>query len=294
MNKVIRTARISTQRVRLGVASGKEHEAAAAEAELEFTRLDEQIEAMDPSESADEAIDGTDAEMQDGDSDEQEAIEDGTAMEDLPSEVWEGEKTEEPPEISAIQVETLVEERLKEFEQRFQQEKEDAYRSGFEDGKTEGLKEGQEQSRDEIDRFVSALQSLQEQWEDHYKNTDQDLTHLALAVARRIIGASVQIQEEPVLHAVQECLAYLQDKSRVVIKVNPQDLDVVRRHRNNWLESLEGIEKLLVEGDADISRGGCIVETPKGDVDAQVEERLERLQTLLVEAIRTGDKDESE
>ncbi|MDA0745086.1 MAG: FliH/SctL family protein [bacterium] len=294
MNKVIRTARISTQRVRLGVASGKEREAAAAEAELEFTRLDEQIEAMDPSESADEAIDGTDAEMQDGDSDEQEAIEDGTAMEDLPSEVWEGEKTEEPPEISAIQVETLVEERLKEFEQRFQQEKEDAYRSGFEDGKTEGLKEGQEQSRDEIDRFVSALQSLQEQWEDHYKNTDQDLTHLALAVARRIIGASVQIQEEPVLHAVQECLAYLQDKSRVVIKVNPQDLDVVRRHRNNWLESLEGIEKLLVEGDADISRGGCIVETPKGDVDAQVEERLERLQTLLWLSDRTGDKDESE
>ena len=50
---------------------------------------------------------------------------------------------------------------------------------------------------------------------------------------------------------------------------------------------LMGLEQLLIEGDEAISRGGCIVETPKGDVDGQIEERLEMLRSALAEAIRT-------
>ena len=120
-----------------------------------------------------------------------------------------------------------------------------------------------------------------------YRNTDLSTVDLAMAVAQKIVDSAAEHLEAPVLQAVQECLGYLEDKARVVLKVNPEDLDVVRRHRSDWLESLEGLEQLLIEGDEGISRGGCIVETPKGDVDAQVEERLERLRSVLSEAIRT-------
>lgn len=288
MNKVIRTARIADRSVRLGeVAGRKAEEAPPAEAEEAesggFVDLGEQAEEVEATAEAE-----PEAQEDEAEAEAEEALAEAFAQEQPEEEPEE----EQPPTYSALEVEGMVEERLKEFEARYQTEKEEAYRSGFEDGKAEGLKEGQAQSREEIERFKSVLENLQAQWEDHYKNTDLWLVDLVLAVAQRVVGAAAQAVQAPVLQAVRECLDYLQDKTRVVIRVNPEDLEVVRRHRNDWLESLEGIEQLLIEGDADISRGGCVVETPKGDVDAQIEERLERLRTALVEGIRSGDEEE--
>ncbi len=276
MNKVIRTARISDHPVRLGVSEDEEIESAQAD----VVGLDEQADVVEPSgapegEEEGEAEDGE--EMLVGDGGEEPEGEEPPPQDDA----------QEEPTFSALAVETLVEERLKEFEERFQAEKEEAYRAGFEDGRTDGLKGGQEQSRDEIDRFQSIVEDLTTQWKDLYKNADMELVELVLAVARKIIGSAAEVRQEPVLLAVQECLGYLQDKLRVVVKVHPDDLETVRRHRNDWLESLEGIEQLLIEGDSGISRGGCVVETPKGDVDAQIEERLERLRAVLIDEIRS-------
>ena len=72
----------------------------------------------------------------------------------------------------------------------------------------------------------------------------------------------------------------------MIIRVNPDDLEAVRRHRNDWLESLESIDHLLIESDPTVTRGGCVVETPIGDVDAQIEERLDRVRNALLEDLR--------
>ena len=284
MNKIIRTPRISEQPVRISVRGDA---VAPPEEEAEegaFAPLDDRAEAVDPSEIAED-----EGEVQDAEGETDSPSEEGASGE-LEEQPPPEEEAEETPTVSALDLEAMVEERLKEFEDRFQKEKEEAYRAGFEDGRTEGLKEGQEQSGAEIDRFRSILKDLEAQWKDLFKNADLSLAELALAVARRIIGSAVEVRPEPVRQTVGECLTYLQDKSRLVIKVHPDDLEVVRRHRNDWLESLEGIEQLIIEGDPAIARGGCIVETPVGDVDAQIEERLERLRVALVEEIRRGDE----
>ena len=262
MNKVIRTARILDERIRLTEF--------LQEDELAGETGFEELDAVNPEDATEE--------------DPEEVAE------ELPEEPVEEEpaEVEEIETVSAVEIEKQIEERLKEFEERFQTEKEQAYQSGYEDGKAEGLKEGQEQSGEEIERFKSVIESLTAQWQDHLKNTDHDLMELALAIARRIVGTEVEIHPEPVLRAVRDCLDYLQDKSRVAIRVNPADLEVVREHRNDWLESLEGIDQLLIDGDPGISLGGCIVESAKGDVDAQVEERLEKLKHALEDAIRQG------
>ena len=290
MAKVIRTARLSEQPYRLRVRTDRQEgddapEDAPDDADAQVLN-GESAEASEDALAAEE--EASEAAEQGGDSDEGASVEAAGDVEAGPP------AAEPPPEatFSALQVETLVEERLKEFEVRFQQEKEAAYRAGFEDGRTEGLKEGQEQSRSEIDRFQALAEDLNARWQDLMKQTDVDLMDLAMAVAQRIIGAAVTVRKEPVLQTVQECLGYLQDKTRVVIKVHPDDLETVRRHRNDWLESLESMEQLIIEGDSEISRGGCVIETPVGDVDAQIEERLEKLRTVLMEEIRAGDEDE--
>lgn len=212
---------------------------------------------------------------------------------------------EEPePEEPEIDVEAIVAERLQEAEARFQEEKEQAVQTsydeghakgveeghvrGMEEGHARGLEEGQAQSHDEIVRFQSMLSTLAERWSDVFKTADQNLTELAMAIAHNLVGGMVDKYEDLVLNAVRDCLTRVQDLSRIVIHVNPDDLGIVREHREEWQRAFEQIESLIVEADETIGRGGCLVETPSGDIDAQIESRLAKLQTALMEAVQNA------
>ena len=203
------------------------------------------------------------------------------------------EETVEELPAPASEIESIVEARLQEFEERFQQEKEDAYHSGFEDGTNEGMKQGLNQSEDEVARFQELVDTLTGQWKDTLRTNDASVVELAVRVAQKIIDVKIETDDEAVLQAVHECLGYVEDKTKVIIRVNPDDLEAVRRHRNDWLESLESIDHLLIEAEPTVSRGGCVVETPIGDVDAQIEERLERLRLAMLEEINRTDSEEN-
>ena len=203
------------------------------------------------------------------------------------NEVQEEPEPEQRP--SALEVEALVQERLKSFEERYQQEKENAYKSGFEDGRTQGLKEGRAESNEAIDRLAEVVEAFQEHQRALVQENEEAVVDLAVSVAQRIVGPAVQTRREPVLLAVSDCLGYLRDRSRVTVKVNPKDLEMVKQNRQQWLEGIEGIGTLNFEGDDAISRGGCVVETDSGDVDALIEQRLSMLQAALLEEVRAAE-----
>lgn len=295
MNRVLRSVSISDETVTISIRPEEEEE----EAVFEDTPEEDDEPTVEGSLEDDTSLEGDETSSEEGeDSDSQEDASDEETdgeqligLEEVAERVAEEEPEEPPP--TAMDIEKQVETRLQEFEARFQQEKEDAYHAGFEDGTNEGTKQGLAGSADEIERFSALVESLPVQWKDAVKNYDAAILDLAVRLAQRIVGAAAEINEEIILQAVHDCLGYVEDKTKVIIRVNPDDLEAVRRHRNDWLESLESIDHLLIESEPSVTKGGCIVETPIGDVDAQIEERLERVRSALIEDLRkdTGEEE---
>lgn len=194
---------------------------------------------------------------------------------------------EPEPRPTAVEIDALVQERIRTFEERYQTEREAAYRAGFEDGRAQGLKAGRAESKEAIDKFAEAVDAFLEKQRALVQENEAALVDLAVSVAKRIVGACAEMRREPVLLAVSDCLGYLRDRTRVTLKVNPRDLDSVREHRKDWIEAVEGMGTLSIEADPDLSRGGCVLETDAGDVDARIEERLAMLHSALIEELRT-------
>lgn len=222
-----------------------------------------------------------------------------TVVDDTASEgsgvIMETEAVAEPG-FSQDEVDAMIAERLKEAEARFEKERKNTQSAGFEAGSTKGfsegyakgLAEGQAQSQDEIARFQALLAALSERWGDIFKTADLDMTQVALAVARNIIGAVADAHSNLVIEAVRDSLKMLKDKSRITLRIHPDDLEIVRSHRSQWLETYERIDTLVLEADPKVVRGGCIVETPSGDIDAQIDSRLDKLRSALVESIHNA------
>jgi flagellar assembly protein FliH len=108
---------------------------------------------------------------------------------------------------------------------------------------------------------------------------------LGLALARRITGAALEVEPEKVLEAVTGALRGIVERERVTVLVHPDDLEIIREAMDNLRASLGGIEHCEVQAERRVGRGGCIVRTPVGDVDARVETKLERAGEVVAAAL---------
>ena len=219
----------------------------------------------------------------------QEALSEAAQEEAQAAESEEAAPEPEPePRPTAVEIDALIQERVKSFEERYQTEREAAYRAGFEDGRKQGIKLGRAEAKEVIDSFAGAVDVILERQKALVQENEAALVNLAVEVARRIVGAAAETRREPVLLAASDCLGYLRDRTRITVKVNPQELEWVKEARKEWLEAVEGIGTLTVQADPEIARGGCVVETDAGDVDARIEERLAMLHAALLEELRTS------
>ena len=67
--------------------------------------------------------------------------------------------------------------------------------------------------------------------------------------------------------------------------VHPDDLELVREAMDGLRATLGGIEHCEVQAERRVSRGGCVVRTPDGDVDARVETKLQRAREVVEQAL---------
>jgi flagellar assembly protein FliH len=101
-----------------------------------------------------------------------------------------------------------------------------------------------------------------------------------IAIAERILGAALAVKPELVCEVVGGALRRALTRDRLVIDVHPDDVDVVRA----WLAARaeeEGTEAITVRGERRVVRGGCVVNTTEGEIDAQLPEQLARAEQVL-------------
>ena len=108
---------------------------------------------------------------------------------------------------------------------------------------------------------------------------------LALVLAEKIVGAAVAADPELVVEAVRGALRGLVERERVTVLVNPDDLELVREAMGGVISALGGIEHCEVQAERRVARGGAVVRTPEGDVDARIESKLERAREVVAAAL---------
>jgi flagellar assembly protein FliH len=108
---------------------------------------------------------------------------------------------------------------------------------------------------------------------------------LGLRLASKVVGGALSVQPELVIESVTGVLRGIVERDRVTVLVNPDDLDIVREAMDGLKASLGGMDHCVVEAERRVGRGGCLVRTPVGDIDASVETKLERAGEVVAAAL---------
>lgn len=134
-----------------------------------------------------------------------------------------------------------------------------------------GYVEGASAAQDEAQAIHALVHNLDEALNQFENTIAEDILKLSLEIARQVIRDSIKLQPELILTVIREALEQF-PQNNAVIRLNPQDITLVRQHIQ---ENLDQFGHRLVH-DESIQRGGCIIESQGGQIDAQVATRWRR------------------
>ncbi|MFP5393178.1 MAG: flagellar assembly protein FliH [Gammaproteobacteria bacterium] len=156
------------------------------------------------------------------------------------------------------------------------------YEAGLEEGRAAGLAEALEFGRQQAAQELEHLKAIAGTFGQAVTEADEtiagDVLDLALQLARGMLRTALNVKPELILPVVQEAIGYLpvfQQPAKIML--NPEDAELVMEHIGEDLTK----SGWRVVQDAGIERGGCKVDTPHNQIDAQAAARWQRLTQSL-------------
>lgn len=110
---------------------------------------------------------------------------------------------------------------------------------------------------------------------------EDELAAIALDVARKVLGEALALRPELVLGLVRQALGAARARREVVLRIHPEDAPTVRAELPRLSGLLDHASGLVLREDSALARGGVVVETAAGRVDARVEAQLGLLEQAL-------------
>jgi flagellar assembly protein FliH len=151
----------------------------------------------------------------------------------------------------------------------------------FAEGYAAGLEEARDRTAPAADALATAARELAALRHEAAHAAEAAAVDLALQIAEHALGAALAVQPERVLDVVRGALRRLVERERLVVLVNPEDLDMVRAGIGTLAGELGGIGHVDVQAERRVLRGGAVVRTAEGDVDADLATKLQRAREVL-------------
>lgn len=185
------------------------------------------------------------------------------------------------PEMAEPEVRRAADRLLQQAQERSGLIEREAYEKGYAHGEQAGMELATKKAEALLERYISSLTQLGRTRNDVLLQLEKDVVKLAAAIAKKIIHREIQADPEIILTMVRIALSRVGEKSLVNVRLNPVDFKFVadNKARLGTPSELAGIT--LIE-DHSIARGGCLLDTEAGSIDARVDEQLREIEFGLL------------
>ena len=155
----------------------------------------------------------------------------------------------------------------------------------YAEGLAAGRAEAAAQAAPAVQALAEALVQVEAERERVAADTEEAAVGLGLQVADKALTAAITAQPERVVDVVRGALRCLVERERVTILVHPEDLELIRESVDGLVRQLGGIDHIDVQEERRVQRGGAIVRSTAGEIDARIETKLARAREILQEEL---------
>jgi flagellar assembly protein fliH len=177
-----------------------------------------------------------------------------------------------------IKLQMQIENQESEFAKRLEAE----ISRAKEDGKNEGIAQANAANEAKINeleaRFSASAAKLDEQYvkfDEFLKKIEEELGQTAIKIAKEVIDKEISTSSNQIAHHLASSLIKeLSNVKNIEIRVNPEDSEYIK-------EQFSKNEHVKISADDAISKGGVVIISDGGNIDATMQTRLEKLKMLV-------------
>ncbi len=160
--------------------------------------------------------------------------------------------------------------------------------SAKEEGHQAGHAEWDERKQAMEQRIETLEAETERQLAEHWSALEPELLALAVEVAKKIVRHEVDQHQEYILDAIKTALYQLRDKREIKLHLNAVDYEFLKDRKDEMRGSFDGLQSVEMIEDRRIEKGGVLIESASGQLDARLESQFSEVERTLMETTENG------
>ncbi|GEM00769.1 flagellar assembly protein FliH [Halolactibacillus halophilus] len=158
--------------------------------------------------------------------------------------------------------------------------KNEGYQAGHETGEQAALADFSSR----IEKANEIIHQAEQEREIIIDKAHADIVELAMVVAKKVVFDAV-MSNDALLPIVKTAIKDYHDQTIIRIRTSIQDFDLIHSQTDELTRVLNDGVMLSVLPDDKLPIGGCVIETPSGQLDVSVDRQLEKIHEALTETM---------
>jgi flagellar assembly protein FliH len=164
---------------------------------------------------------------------------------------------------------------------RLQEIQEEAYSKGFELGRIEGRDQAMRDANQQIEQSIQSISeliyNLQHQYHELAKKNEARIIDLIFKIASRIATKTLEIDRQAMIEVVRQTVSNISNNEQIILEIHPSLVQFFEELQSKSEREFEFLKNSKIQPNESISIGGCLVRAEFGQIDAQLETRLNNL-----------------
>lgn len=163
--------------------------------------------------------------------------------------------------------------------------RETAEKEARDKGYAEGFQKGELDAREEfkpvLETAENIIQELSAFRKKMYPKVEREMIEMVTSLVKKVIHFELSTKEDSVQEMIRLAVQAVLDKETMTIKINPADKEHAENFRPELQHLFGEIKNISFESNTGIERGGCIIETNFGTVDARMDQLGDQIDKIL-------------
>ena len=152
-------------------------------------------------------------------------------------------------------------------------------------GYEEGFKQGELDAKEEFKPFLETTENIIQELSGFrkrmYSKVEREMIEMVISLVKKVIHFELSTRDDSIQEMIRLAVQSVLDKESMTIKINPKDKEHAESFRPELQHMFGEIKNISFEANTGIERGGCIIETNFGTVDARMDKLGEQIDKIM-------------
>jgi flagellar assembly protein FliH len=140
-----------------------------------------------------------------------------------------------------------------------------------------GEKFSSEKLQSTLPAMVAAVDALDRERDRWLAEWEAFGLRLSVAIAEKLLRRQLDLHPETATNMLSETLRLAAGNTHISLRIHPEDLQLLGEYPAEVARSMASCAQATIVPDPGVSRGGCVIDSQHGVIDARIETQLQRI-----------------